>query len=479
MFDEADNDIEVGGTPVTINKDSVVSTVTIHNNGVLTIGNEKKLTVTNLILEADVDPVTPANEASGQLYAANSTQVTVDYAYYDLKLNVAGHHWRAFGVPWQVNIDATPLKEVKTQAGNPSDRTLVLGRDYDIVYYNGAKRASSGAGYWCWEFVENHEHVLKPGQGYMIQFVAPVGTVRFAKVNGTPVFYDGTVHLDENASAIDVNNGWNAMSNPMPFHANMNNGPTVGYVHDGGEIGNDGYVKYNLTGKFIVGKTVYVQARAGGDKVSPVYASSGSEISPASPAPMRRTSATDKKYMALEDYYTVVISDAAGNKGGDICVLPEEDKENKYVIGHDLAQFGMSTAIPQIWVNRYDTKLALNTTALFNETAEFPMGVYAPTAGEYTISLNAQPSDEYNVYLTRDGQAIWNLSDGAFTTDLNAGIQANYGLRLTVNKAPQVVTGVDEAVVDAKGEIRKVMINNQVYIIRGENVYTIDGQLVK
>ena len=445
------NDIEVGGTPITISKDSVVSTVTIHNNGVLTIDADKKLTVTNLILEADVDPVTPTNEASGQLYAANSTQVTVDYAYYDLKLNVAGHHWRAFGVPWQVNIDATPLKEVKTQAGDPSDRTLMLGRDYDIVYYNGAKRASSGAGYWCWEFVENHEHVLQPGQGYMIQFVAPVGTVRFAKATGAPVIFTGTVDLDENASAIDVNNGWNAMSNPMPFHANMTNGPTV-----------------------------YVQAGEGGAKVSPVYASSGSEISPASLAPMRRTSATDKKYMALEDYYTVVISDAAGKKGGDICVLPEEDKENKYVIGHDLAQFGMSAAIPQIWVNRYDTKLALNTTALINEeTAEFPMGVYAPTAGEYTISLNAQPSDEYNVYLTRDGQAIWNLSDGAFTADLKAGIQSNYGLRLTVNKAPQVVTGVDEAVVDAKGEIRKVMINNQVYIIRGEQVYTIDGQLVK
>ena len=37
----------------------------------------------------------------------------------------------------------------------------------------------------------------------------------------------------------------------------------------------------------------------------------------------------------------------------------------------------------------------------------------------------------------------------------------------------------DEAVVDAKGETRKVLIDNKVYIIRGENVYTIDGQLVK
>ncbi|MBQ9602381.1 MAG: hypothetical protein IJR42_01040, partial [Paludibacteraceae bacterium] len=154
------------------------------------------------------------------------------------------------------------------------------------------------------------------------------------------------------------------------------------------------------------------------------------------------------------------------------------EKENKYVIGHDLAQFGMSTAVPQVWVNRYDTKLALNTTALVGETAEFTMGVYAPAAGEYTISLNAQPSEDYTVYLTRDGQVIWNLSDGAFVTTLTSGIQSNYGVRL-VRKAPQVATGLDEAVVDAKNETRKVLIDNQVFIIREGHVYTVDGQIVK
>ena len=46
-------------------------------------------------------------------------------------------------------------------------------------------------------------------------------------------------------------------------------------------------------------------------------------------------------------------------------------------------------------------------------------------------------------------------------------------------KSPQIATGLDEAVVDAKGETRKVLINNTVYIIRGENVYSVDGQLVK
>ena len=39
--------------------------------------------------------------------------------------------------------------------------------------------------------------------------------------------------------------------------------------------------------------------------------------------------------------------------------------------------------------------------------------------------------------------------------------------------------GMDEAVVDAQGNIRKVLINDQVFIIRDNKVYSIDGQLVR
>jgi hypothetical protein len=62
---------------------------------------------------------------------------------------------------------------------------------------------------------------------------------------------------------------------------------------------------------------------------------------------------------------------------------------------------------------------------------------------------------------------------------MNAGTDKTFGLRLTAKKAPQVATGMDEAVVNAQGETRKVLINNQVFIIRGNNVYTAEGQLVK
>ena len=457
-------------TAQTLATNTEVSTITVETNGALTINDQVTLTAENLILKG-------GSNASGQLIpVTDKSKINATNAYYDLTLAAPqARHWNAFGVPWVVNLDVAPLIELNN-AGEPVG-TLALGRDYDIVVYNGATRASQGPGYWCWEFLEHHVHNLSPGKGYMIQFIREVKGIRFTKVSGTDFFYKGNVHLDENASTNTDNAGWAAMANPMPFHATMTNGPTVGYVHNGGEIGSDGYVPYDLAGgKFFVGKTVYVQAGVGGDNVTPILA--GGEVEPiVAAAPARRTNATDKKYMSLSDYYQIAIA-SERVAGGHVYVLPEEEKENKYVIGHDLAQFGMSTAVPQVWVNRYDTKLALNTTALVGETAEFTMGVYAPAAGEYTISLNAQPSEDYTVYLTRDGQVIWNLSDGAFVTTLTSGIQSNYGVRL-VRKAPQVATGLDEAVVDAKNETRKVLIDNQVFIIREGHVYTVDGQIVK
>jgi hypothetical protein len=223
---------------------------------------------------------------------------------------------------------------------------------------------------------------------------------------------------------------------------------------------------------YIVGKTVYVQV----DDEQTIMPTNG--ISKAA-APVRRAAkATDKKYMVLEDYYTVELTNANG-VGSKLYVLPEEDKEDKYVIGHDLVKMGMSTKKAQIWVNRYGVNLALNTNAPINETAEFPMNLYAPVAGDYTIDLASQPDDEYIVYLTQDGEAIWNLSDAPYALSLTAGVNKTYGLRLTIRTTPAIATGVDEAVVDAKGETMKVLMDQKVYIIREDHVYNVDGQLIK
>ena len=450
----------------TVDVNSSIRNTTVHVSGTLNVADGVTLTTTNLILKASGD-------ASGQIIEDGT--IVAENVYFDLTLNTEARHWHAFGVPWVVDLNENPLIEVET------GRTLTLGSHYEIVYYDTHIRATQGPGAHCWKYLKHYDQqgqpidLLTPGKGYMIAFTSSVQTVRFVRKSDAPIFFNGTVNVSGEGSGVDQ--GINAIANPMAYHATMAAGPAVGYVHDGGEIGSDGYVEYDIDGKsFIVGKAVYVQVNS--TSTVTVNPSSAAPISPKA-APARRTAkATDKEYLSLSDYYHVSIA-SESIKGGSVYVLPEEDKEDQYVIGHDLSKFGMSTKKPQIWVKRYDVNLGLNTTAPINDVAEFPVNLYAPASGEYTLSLAAQPDDDYIVYLTLNGEAIWNLSDGAYTLSLAAGTNKSYGLRLSARKAPQTATGIDEAIIDAQGETKKVLINNQVFIIRGENVYTIDGQLVK
>ena len=450
-----------------IAEDITVTTTVVETTGTLNV-TAGTLTTTNLILEA-------SESASGQILDGAGT-INATNVYYDLKLNTPARHWHAFGVPWNVDVTANPMFEVET------GRTLVVGRDCEIIYYNGETRAAQGPGAHCWEYLKHysgdgHVDVMTPGKGYMIAFTRDVQTVRLTKASGAPIFFTGTVDLAANTGDAD-NGGWNAMANPKAFHAEMESGPTVGYVHDGDEIGSDGYTLYNIEDKsFIVGKMVYVQAT--GEQQIEFNASSADAISPyAAPKRAKAESVNAKQYLSLSDYYAVSLSN--GEQASKVYVLPEEDKVDQYVIGHDLSQFSMNAQKPQIWVDRYDTKLALNTTAPIADVAYFPVSLYAPVSGEYTITNNQSPitSDNYTVYLTLDGNAIWNLSAAPYTITLDNGTTKGYGLRLS-RKAPQTPTGIDEAVIDAQGETRKVIIEDKVFIIRGEKVYSADGQLVK
>ena len=465
------------GQTITIDDDYIaaqgtneVTNIIIEDGGKVTV--TANIEVDNLYLEG-------ADGTSGQLIAT-AGKVTATNAFYDYAFNETVRHWRAFGVPWMVNLDAVPVKEVKNQAGDAVSRTLVLGRDYDIIYYNGAKRAAEGPGSSCWEWVKEGSHMLQPGKCYMIAFNSNVGTLRFAKAYGAPVVFNGTMNVAANTADDPANAGINAIANPMTYHTTMNAGPTTAQVHNGGLIGEDDYIVYNIEDKkFVVGKAVYVQVRAAQSVVIDNAGSKG-VITPAAAPKRNAQRVTDKRYLSLDDYYTVAIQGANETSAAKVYVLPEEDKADEYVIGHDLAKMGMSASRSQIWVKEYGVNLCMHTAAPFDGVTEIPVKLYAPVAGEYSITNVQSPitNEDYTVYLTRDGEVIWNLSNSPYSMTLSSGTNSNYGLRISA-KVPQVTTGIDEAIIDAQGETRKVLINDKVYIIRGDKAYSIDGQTAK
>ena len=110
-----------------------------------------------------------------------------------------------------------------------------------------------------------------------------------------------------------------------------------------------------------------------------------------------------------------------------------------------------------------------------NDQAVYDSALDAPQAGEYTIA--APSMDNADLYLTYEGSIIWNLSMSEYVADFAKGNNEGYGL-LLVRKAPNAATGVDEVAGD-KVQCTKVVIDDHVYILRGEQLYGIDGKMVK
>lgn len=417
----------------------------------------------NLILNAS------SNLNGAENLVLSEVNAVQGQAYFDLTIgDTESRHWHAFSVPFRVNLkkSGTPLQI--------NGEELTLGRGYDIVYFDTETRATEGKTPNCWKYVEDGDSTLYPGKGYMIASGSrAINTIRFtAELDG-----EHKLILDNGISVKGgegVNGGWNGIGNPKTYHSLLDAGVTKCQVHNGEAINSDGYTLYDMTGKLILGEAVFVQAP--NDKSVVINrATTQSAIQPSS-APRR---AQSRALNIGGESYDVHIAPAEGTSADHLYLQLDEDKEDKYVILADLAKAGISAVRPQMWVNRYGAKLCMNTIAPDEDHADFPIGIYAPKAGEYEIYVATQPEGDQALYLTLNDQAIWNLSEnGAYTLYLDKGSVNNYGLRISA-KTPAVATGVDEALVDANGTTRKVLIDNQVFIIREGSVYTVDGQLIK
>ncbi len=425
----------------------------------LTVGINGSQTVASATDYMDVTITSDGLAQSSQIINANNITLYGN-ADFVLSKDFAKRTWYCVAVPWRVEANGGIIVNGKT---------AVLGTDIEICYYDGAVRAAQGKVPACWVYMKNlsTKKILEPGRAYMIALLRTSATqITFRKKVQEPILTTGT-SVQEYPSATTTDAGWNAIANPSLFHAFVNAGSTDAKAQRYNSAG-DSYDWFDLDEhKLVVGEPIYVQAPA----AKSIVVANG-----ASYAPARRA-----KAQAVPAKYEVSVTAAGATKYADhLSIALNEDKEaDQYIIGQDLVKFGVSAKIAQMWIDRYDAKLCVNAVAPESDATEFPLSISAPKAGNYTIAIEREvAAEDYNLYLTYNGEAIWNLSESDYVLQLEKGTTANYGLRISA-KAPQVTTGVDEAVVDAQGETRKVLINNQVFIIRGNNVYSIDGQLIR
>lgn len=456
---------EESSGPVEIDTDIEVETTTVRVSGHLSIAPGAKLTTTDLVIEA-------SKGASGEI-TGNIEDVTATNVYFDYAVESDGRHWNVFGVPFEIgDLDAVKLQY--KNSGETSWKPMTLGTHYDIIYYDEATRAAQGPVSDCWKYVEDQpagQRTLQPGIAYSITLLYPVDTLRFTKANSRPIEYPSAVNMTNSNTEDATKGGWNGIANPKTYHALLDAGVLMIQIHDGGEIGRDGYDSHPIGDyKFVVGKAGYVQVPSA-NSVLNVTTAGDQPVIPAHIAARRTTAETS-------ELYTVEFN-AEGTQTDRVYVRTEEGKSDEYTVGSDVMKMSVSSVRPQLWVDRYNMKLCMNTVAPIDGQAAYPLGLYAPAAGEYTIALQPTEDDTNTIYLTCDGVVIWNLTYSPYLVQLEKGTNARYGLQIVHAEAPAVTTGIVDAQAGTQPTAQKVLLNDKVYILRGTNVYTVEGQMVK
>ena len=442
-------------------------------------------------IEADVFIIQATTEEQGEEDAKEEVQVSGELSetgsknlqaiYYDLTRkhgteNFLARVWYAVAVPWAVEVPTYSNGGVYIKQGEEFVQQR-LGATFDLITYDGNCRATQGASADCWVYLEDEidagtsQPVMVPGKLYMIYLTQETSTIRFKKKAGENIHTSElaiTTHEADNAN--DEN--WNGIANPATYKAYMNvavDGLVQKFVpgtqpRDGGR-----YLPIDLNDELSVGQPFFVQVASTTESTIQVTRSHN----PSASAPRRVQAQSDPAVR-------YAISIAANGKLADrLYIQTTEEKEDEYIIGKDMSKMSVSSRVAQIWVNRYASKLCLNTAVLDRDKVSYPLGIYAPQAGEYKIFTPADIETNDNIYLTLDGRVIWNLTMAPYYASLEQGTTNRYGLKLVRSNAPAISTDVENLKDGTYPAAQKIIIEDKVYILRGEKLYTITGQLVQ
>lgn len=436
----------------------------VENGGNVTLsdGATGILIVNDFILDAKLGDVLLGSGnagVSGQVLNANKLDVRGN-AYFDLALDPSGEcspGWYDFTVPFPVDA----LTGVSRFDNNThAEKTIKNEVNYAIMDFSESRRVSTGYGW------KKYRGIMQPGQCYTITIDDVDNVYRFKKTT-TGAFNTSMFESLAYTDVENANRGWNCLGNGTLAYANISAEgieKVQVYSHTTNAYTVVDFDDYT----YIVGSAFMIQAPTSNKEVEFAHEGATNTLR----APRRASKETE---------FVLSLSREDANRTEDrLFVGADEAATYSYEIGRELAKFGTPTdsKVAQVWVDAYGMKLCDIEMPLMGDNAECAISFYAPKAGTYTFNINRAPADA-TLYLTYNGVDVWNLSESAYTIDLQKGTTTGYGLRFNANPAPQITTGVENATIDGKS-VRKVLINNTIYIITPEGeMYDLMGKSVK
>ncbi len=435
----------------------------IEKGGELVLDADAQLQVNDFILDADLGDGTATAGRSGQIKNVSRINVNRD-AYFDLALDPSGEcsqGWYDFTVPFPVDALHGITRFDNT---TKEEKTIQNEVNYAIMDFDEARHIESGYGW------KKFRSVMKPGKCYTITIDDVDNVYRFKKTK------DGAFNSSLSESLAytetdDTKRGWNGMGNGTSQYINLAVDGVEKvqlYAHSTNSYSAVPIDDYT----YVVGSVFFVQAP-----------NSSSSMEYTHPATNKTLRAPQRNATEVSEFTLSLKAENADIAADWLYLSANEDALDTYEIGRDLAKMGTPTnaKIAQLWGEAYGMKLCDADLPLVDNEAYLPLGIFAPANGQFSLAIDKAPEDA-TLYLTQDGQIIWNLSMSPYVMDLSKGVNAGYGLRIEAAKAPQITTGVDsvDGEENASLQAHKVLIDNTIYIVTPDGaMYDLVGKIIK
>jgi len=435
--------------------------------------------------------------------ALKKTTASIDYDIYEKS---DGKHYYPLAVPFRTQVSTI----------NYADEALAsaatYGKQYGIDKYDGANRAENGATADNWVQMTTSEY-LEPGKGYTITAVSSKGsaiiripltfenawTADGEKATIDDSYYKNQVSVTAYSGAASTgggtnnrNAGWNILG--VPYMSCFD-------ASDASASPSDAFIKGKLnfiTGEYTETTNVYVnvpvhdfseyiQKPVSEAKLLPgwcffvqfgkngtlSFAIAGQENASSLPiyAPKREEMPIVKTGIILSD----------GDKSDNTTLLISDEYSAEYEIGADLEKmFGNGYTLATYSLSR-DTRLAYNAMSTADAKGVIPIGFRAPEDGEYTFSLNPRyadaPFERVDLIDYQTGEVTdLMMSEYHFTT-----VRTQDDSRFALNVVPmaKVPTGTEQsAISNQQSDVRKMVIDDHVFIIRNGQMYDVTGKRV-
>ena len=362
-----------------------------------------------------------------------------------------------------------------------------VGKHWMIKYYDGAERAAKG---WFldtktfWKFFLDTEDVMKANTGYVL-------TLNKSLLNESNPVYDNTKILklyfpSMNKIKDDITSGWTETSvtlKPLectitspadrtvkdshwnligvPSYAHKTNNKSVKFFYDY-DFHEDKYsAEMNAGPETFHAMHAYMVQFAGTIDWS-TFTTTPAQLAA-------------KKNADAEEQYTLRLElQQNGTKADQTFVELHDDATTMFDMNVDLTKMFNASSANIYTLIGSDNQVAANVMPIANTV--IPVGVQIATAGEYTFAM-PDGTDGITVELIDyETNTRTNLLLSEYTVDLNAG---TFETRFALHVKPSNVTTSIDPVPNENGQVRKILMNGQLYLLKDGQLYDAQGRCVQ